>query len=136
VPTIAGLMLICYQAYLYYTYGLDAALDNISNGVFGIFVSIWSSFFIESWKKVQTKIQFFWALDSQTVDKDDERTEVFKYSMVYNEITYDKEKKKVEPPKATVRYYQIGGIGALIIIIALTVSYFLIDGWLNAKLSE
>jgi hypothetical protein len=38
-------------------------------------MTIGSSLFIESWREKQKVIQFFWALDADVVDKDDERAE-------------------------------------------------------------
>jgi hypothetical protein len=81
------------------------AIDNISNAFFGIFVVIWSSFFVESWKDKQKIIKFFWALDSSVVAQDDERAEDFKYSRVYNDVTFGKEKVKVKPPSLKVFLY-------------------------------
>jgi hypothetical protein len=60
--------------------------------------------------------------------EDDERTEVFKYSLIYNDITFGKEKSKVQQKKKEVVLNNLVNIGALFIIFALTVAYFLING--------
>ena len=62
-------------------------IDNEFNGIYGLFLSIWSTLFIQSWKKKQEMIIFYWNLSEEMVKKDDERTSDFKFNMVFNETT-------------------------------------------------
>jgi hypothetical protein len=52
-PAVGGIIVTMYQAYLLNTLGLEKAIDSSVNGLFGIFICIWSTFFIESWKTKQ-----------------------------------------------------------------------------------
>jgi len=37
-------------------------------------------------------IQFYWNISEDMIKKDDERVEDFKYNLVFNEVTLDKQK--------------------------------------------
>ena len=60
--------------------------------------------------------------------KNDERTEEFNYSLIYNDVTLKKEKRKVEAPKLKLKLYNAGGVFALLAIILLTILYFIANG--------
>lgn len=51
IPTVTGVMLTIYQIYVWNQFGIAVAMDNSLNGLFGIFVAIGSSLFIESWRE-------------------------------------------------------------------------------------
>ena len=61
---------------------------------------------------------------------DDERTEEFKYDYVYNNISSDKQKLKVEPIKKWVLFYKAMAFLALIVVILSIITYILINGYL------
>ena len=73
-PAIFGLGLFAYQMWWFARTGkMDLALDSAWNGLFGIFVSIWSTLFVESWKNKQQTLIHMWDLDSiQEILKNDE----------------------------------------------------------------
>ena len=51
-PTAVGLAVTGYQIWRYIKFGdMDKALDSEANGFFGLFVAIWASLFIESWRR-------------------------------------------------------------------------------------
>jgi len=49
-PTVAGLCLFFFQTYHWAQHDLDRAADGSLNAVFGIFLTLWSTAFVESWK--------------------------------------------------------------------------------------
>lgn len=52
VPSFLGLLLFFYQVSRYLETGdFKLALDSEMNAPFGLFVSIWATLFVESWKK-------------------------------------------------------------------------------------
>ena len=61
---------------------------------------------------------------------DDERTEEFKYDYVYNNISSDKQKLKVEPNKKWVLFYKAMAFLALVVVISSIITYILINGYL------
>lgn len=70
------------------------ALDTVMNPVYGLLVTFWASFFVESWKRKQKMIQFYWGCSDSSFSKVDERTEQFRYYKVYNKKTDRVEKIK------------------------------------------
>ena len=88
IPSFLGLVLGAYQLYRYYLLqDWKAALDTEYNGVFGLLVALWASFFVESWKRKQKYIQHIWNCSDKSFSKVDEREDEFKYYSRYNEIT-------------------------------------------------
>ena len=128
IPTILGIILFIYQLQLVARYNLQVAIDSSMNAAFGFFLTIGASLFIESWRKTQAIIKYMWALDAHIMQKNDERTEDFQFSLIYNDVTHRKEKKKVMPPALKLKLYNAGGIFALVAIILLTVFYFIANG--------
>jgi hypothetical protein len=82
---------------------VEKSVDGTLNGVYGIFLTLWSTAFIESWKRKEKVIKYYWAIDEDTIAKSDERTDQFKFNNFYNDVTSNKEKKRVPPSK--VAYY-------------------------------
>ena len=78
-------------------------IDNEFNGIYGLFLSIWSTLFIQSWKNKQEMIIFYWNLTEEMVKVDDERTSDFKFNMVFNEITKDMQKTQMVPKAKELR---------------------------------
>ena len=131
MPMILGGMLTLYQIQLVARYDLQVAIDSSMNSAFGFFLTIGASLFIESWRKTQAVIKYMWALDAHIMQKNDERTEEFQFSLIYNDVTHRKEKKKVLPNKLKLKLYNAGGVFALVAIILLTVAYFIANGILE-----
>ena len=87
-PTIFGVLITFFQVFMISRYeDWDLTLDNKINAVYAIFVAIWASLFTVSWTNKETIISFLWQAEGDIVDKDDERTEEFKFNWVFNDIT-------------------------------------------------
>ena len=43
---------------------LDKGIDSAWNGVFAVFLAVWSTVFVESWKKKQNRLIYEWDMDS------------------------------------------------------------------------
>lgn len=70
------------------------ALDTPLNAIYGLIVSFWATFFVESWKRKQKMIQFFWGCNDTTFSQVDERKVEFRYYNIYNKATDQVEKRK------------------------------------------
>lgn len=66
------------------------------NGIYGIFISIWATAFIESWKRKQKTIQYIWGCSDKANTTLDERDDEFKFFNQFNGKTMKKEKIKEE----------------------------------------
>ena len=75
LPSILGILLFSYQMYWYATVkNMQLALDTSMNGVYGVFLAIWASVFVESWKDKQKRLIFEWDLNSvKDILNNDER---------------------------------------------------------------
>lgn len=71
---------------------MDDLYDNFGNAFYGLFISLWASLMIESWKNTEKIIAFEWAIEKQAIKKDDERSEDFKYNWVFNDSSNVKQK--------------------------------------------
>ena len=80
------------------------AHDGLLNGFYGILLTIWSTCFIESWKRKEEIIRHFWANEKEAAMVDDERTDQFLYKNVYDDISFNKIKTRVEPEKFALYY--------------------------------
>ena len=69
-------------------------MDTDANGPFGLFLVIWATCFVESWKRKQKTIQYYWNCSSNSFSKQDERTDDFLFYDNYNENTDKIEKEK------------------------------------------
>ena len=62
-PAFFGLILSIYQ---YYTFAItldqEQSIDQLWNFLYSIFLCIWSSCFVENWKKIEEKLIFEWDL--------------------------------------------------------------------------
>lgn len=85
------------------------------NGVFGIFVAIWATFFVESWKRKQRTIQYIWGCNDKSFSPIDERTQ-FKYLQVFNENTDQLEKANLKVSKSTRRLQRLAAYFFLAIV--------------------
>lgn len=137
VPAIAGVILFFIQFIIFIKTGdLTEVIDSPYNGIYGIFVSIWSTMFIQSWKKKEKLIRFYWDIKPEDMQKDDERTDDFKFNMVFNELTQQKQKIKLKPnPKKMMMLNGIGRLYLLIVACVLAI-YVYLDGFFSTKLES
>lgn len=63
------------------------AMDTDVNGIFGLFLVLWATCFVESWKRKQNIIQHYWDCSENSFSSQDERTDDFLFYMDYNENT-------------------------------------------------
>lgn len=64
-PAVAGLLLFAWQMYNYSLSGnMQESVDSAWNGVFGLFLAVWGSIFIEAWRKKEDELIFEWDLRS------------------------------------------------------------------------
>ena len=78
--------------YNFYEYkNVKWSVDTAWNGAYGIFLTLWASLFVESWKKKQARMIFEWDLENNSdVLINDERKGKFKFLYKYNEETNEK----------------------------------------------
>ena len=134
IPAFFGFIITLYQAYQYYLYkSVPRVIDNEFNGIYGLFLSIWSTLFIQSWKKKQEMIIFYWNLSEEMVKKDDERTSDFKFNMVFNEITKDMQKTQMVPKAKELRKQNMISYLYLFIVTLVLAVYVYFDGLFNKQ---
>ena len=64
------------------------AIDSPWNGLYGLFLCIWASIFVELWKKKEDKLIFEWDLKMLETDlQNEERKEKFQFMYEYNSET-------------------------------------------------
>ena len=127
-PAITGTMIFIYQIIMVSKNGVES-FDTSLSFFFGIFTAIWSSAFIESWRRKERIIQFFWAINKEMIQRDDERSNEFKYAIVYNDISFDKFKRKVAPDLRSTLFYKALSFAALILVIGLMIIYIYLNGF-------
>lgn len=66
---------------------------------------------------------------------DDERTNEFTYNIVYNNISFNKQKQKVEPNIKWVLFYKALAILALITVIGSMIVYIYLNGYFQMRQS-
>ena len=97
-PTILGILTVIYNASHYVHHkeeleDVDDVYDNFGNAFYGLFISLWASLMIESWKNTEKRLAFEWAIEKQALKKDDERSEDFKYNWIFNDSSNVKQKE-------------------------------------------
>ena len=112
------------------------SFDSSLTFIFGIFTALWSAAFIESWKKTERIIIYYWAVDEKMLKEDDEREEEFKYNHVYNNISFRKMKKKVEPKTIWVLFYKALALLALFCVVGSMIVYIYLNGYFQMKGGE
>jgi hypothetical protein len=61
IVALIGTALGIYQYYLFYkTHDMEKSIDNSINCIFAVVLCLWSSVFVENWKKKQEKLVFLW----------------------------------------------------------------------------
>ena len=124
IPSFFGVILTFYQISRYMDSGdFKVALDSELNAIFGLGVAFWATIFVESWKRTQRKIQFLWACSDNSFSKQDERTDDFKYYEIFNDQTYQIEKRKREPNAGKARIYRILSYLFLLIVFAAMIIF-------------
>ena len=73
------------------------AIDLPTNGIFGLLIALWSTVFVESWKRTETRITYLWNCTDQHFDSKDERDEEFLFFKYFNFKT-----RKIEKLKKTI----------------------------------
>jgi hypothetical protein len=57
IPGIVGTLVVIKMVYAYYqTRTFSDSIDTDMNGLFGIFLSVWATCFLESWRRKQRNI--------------------------------------------------------------------------------
>ena len=75
---------------------MQLALDTSMNGVYGVFLAIWASVFVESWKHKQKRLIFEWDLNSvKEILNNDERKGKYRFMYEYNSETNTKMKESI-----------------------------------------
>jgi len=105
-------------------YGFHESIDSIFNLSYGIFLCFWSTIFIESWKRKQTKLIHIWDMDClQDVLLNDERKGAFKYMYEYNSDVNIKMKVPIGKSKSN-RFFHVLFNCFMITISFLTMLFF------------
>ena len=125
-PTIAGFVFTFYQCYIWYTNGPKSAFDNSLNGIFGIFVAIGSTAAIQSWKQKSDIIRYYWGLDKEVIQSNNERTQEFNFNYIYNKVTGRKEKKSIEIDWKKIKINYMFGVLAFLSSFGVVALYFLL----------
>jgi hypothetical protein len=75
IPSIVGILLFAYQLLKFIETGnLAKSIDTEYNSIFGLFLCIWGSVFVENWHSKEKKLKQMWDLkDSQSILVNDER---------------------------------------------------------------
>jgi hypothetical protein len=74
VPSILGIMLFFYQLDRFRISGeFKESLDSPLNGLYGVFIAIWATAFVESWTRKQKTIQYIWGCNDSSYSPLDER---------------------------------------------------------------
>ena len=74
IPAVVGTILFVYHIYLGVRYRDDGEnifmsylrnIDTPINFFYIVFISFWSTFYVESWKRKQAAIQYLWGLNEK-----------------------------------------------------------------------
>ena len=95
--SIAGVALTIYQwsKWFRFDYDLSKALDTEFNVLLGVFMALWATLFVESWKRKQEYLRYLWCVDDRDYTDADER-EDFRSYKIYNEATDSVERAGVK----------------------------------------
>ena len=52
-----------------YKENITDVVDNFGNALYGLFISIWASLMIESWKNTEKIIAFEWAIENKDTNQ-------------------------------------------------------------------
>lgn len=65
--SIAGMCLVCYQwnKWARHNYDMTKALDTEFNVIMGVFIALWATCFLESWKRHQEYFNYIWCTDER-----------------------------------------------------------------------
>ena len=138
-PSIFGIIIFVWQ--MVHTVknnenSLDNSQDGTLNGIFGIFLTIWSSFFIESWKHKEKIIRHHWCIEQGDLQSSDERKEEFVFKNVYDDLSFNKVKQRVEPDKKKIYRREAINLFCLAISIGLMTGHIYFNGKFTAELKS
>ena len=96
-PAFFGLVLFVYQMIRYGKTGnILESIDTPYNGLYGLFLTIWATVFVDGWKNKQDRMNFEWDMKSlEDVLKDDERKGKYHYMSEYNSETNTKVRSEI-----------------------------------------
>lgn len=96
-PALLGGILFAYQMVRYAISGdMLESIDTEYNGLYGLFLAIWSSIFVEGWRRKQNRMIFEWDMKSlEDVLQNDERKGKYHYMSQYNSETNTKVRSEI-----------------------------------------
>ena len=96
-PALLGLILFVYQMYRYVNTGnILESIDTPYNGLFGLFLSIWATIFVDGWRSKQDRMNFEWDMKAlEDVLANDERKGKYHYMSEYNSETNTKVRAEI-----------------------------------------
>lgn len=103
------------------------------NGLFGIFLSIWATCFLESWRRKQRNIQYYWNCGDNSFSPQDERSDDFKFYFFYNEDTDSLEKIPKSPPFWGRKFRQTLSFCMIILVVVTMTLYGRVKGFFGKK---
>ena len=96
IPSLFGILTFFYQIYDYADQGdFNKSLDGRMNPIYGIFLVIWASLYLESWRKFDEVINILW--DSNNSFSKNEDSRVHYAYFIFNWFTGIKEKLRRVP---------------------------------------
>ena len=102
---------------------VEYALDSEVNVFIGLFITLWATLFVESWKRKQRTIQYIWNCKDISFSRQDEREETFQYYDVYNHRTGNVEKHRKLISTFMNITYRVFSFLCLLIVIVVMVAY-------------
>ena len=104
------------------THDVRATIDTDLNGAFGLFLAIWATCFLESWKRKEKTICYIWNCTSNSYSPADERKVEFQFYNSYNENSDSLEKtQKKMREKLKRKLTALEYLFLLIVIIAMVI---------------
>ena len=124
LPSVLGILLFFYQLDRFRISGeFKESLDSPLNGVYGIFIAIWATAFVESWQRKQKTIQYIWGCSDSSYSPLDERDNQFKFFFQFDDVTIKKTKIKQTMPSKLKYTYKILSYFFLGVVIFAMVLY-------------
>jgi len=134
IPAFFGMLVVIEMISSYLrTKSFSGAIDTSMNGVFGIFLSVWATCFLESWKRKQRNIQYYWNCGDNSFSPQDERSDDFKFYFFYNEDTDSLEKIPKKPHYWRRKGRQFLSFCMIILVVVTMTFYAQLKGLFGAK---
>jgi hypothetical protein len=109
--------------------------DTQYNGIYCIFICLWATLFVESWKRVQAQLATLWGCHSIENTAADEREE-FKYYEAYNETVGTIEKQRKLMGKCESFWYPFTYYILLLINVAVMAGYLAVTSAMTSTTDE